>query len=436
MLQNTKMKLLQSKKINAFGGLNFVHHHLSTLEVSALLESQLPCLADNSTYSWSDIFSTLLSIYFCGGDCIEDAKTILKAHVGKNPFFKLCSPDTLLRRLKSLQSPEQTCETTRGKVTHEYNTNDTLAKLNVALLNSLGCFDKEELVIDYDNTIIFTEKQDANMTYKKAHGYQPGVFLLDEKNVLYLENRNGNSDAKAFQSKTLERMFAILESQSIVGKSIVFRADAASHQYEVFKKLKDNHCKFYIGAVTAYVEKLFSTVQHWKKVTDADEDKWIGETTYQPFKKYYTSEEEVPTYRLLVKRSIKQSRQISTTTGDAYAYRAIITNDFTTELGEAVDFYNQRGAAEKQFDVLKNDFGWSRVPFSKLSENCVFMYFSAMCRNLYNSIIETFAKQYKNVRSTDRMKRFVFAFVTIPAVWVTKARQWHLRIYGDVELQI
>ncbi|MBK6785992.1 MAG: hypothetical protein IPG79_21300 [Saprospiraceae bacterium] len=42
-----------------------------------------------------------------------------------------------------------------------------------------------------------------------------GVGILNEQNVLYIENRNGNSDAKAFQLDTLERMFQHLKDNNI-----------------------------------------------------------------------------------------------------------------------------------------------------------------------------------------------------------------------------
>jgi hypothetical protein len=434
MLQNTDMKVISSKKVNAFGGLNFVHDLLQQIGIDKLLESHLPALAPQTQYQWNDIFSTLLSIYFCGGSCIEDAKLILKDHFGYNPFFKLCSPDTLLTRLKSLQVANLTCKTPRGVMEHDYNNNELLGKLNIKVLKSLGVFAKNEVILDYDNTIVFTEKSDCKMSYKKKYGYQPGVCFANGKDVVFIENRNGNCNAKSFQNETLQRMFDLLSEQNVISKYI-FRADAASHQFEVFKTLELNECTFFIGAKNSYVEKRFSTVEKWHKFKEGNEDVWIGETTYTPFLKHYKSGQESKQYRLLVKRTPNRNGQVHLITGDAYEYRAIITNDFEKDLHQAVKFYNQRGAVEKQFDVLKNDFGWSNLPFSHLAENCVFMYFTAMFRNLYDTIIQTFSKRYKNVRATDRMKRFIFTFITKPAVWVKKSRAWCLRVYGEIQLR-
>lgn len=42
-----------------------------------------------------------------------------------------------------------------------------------------------------------------------------------------------------------------------------------------------------------------------------------------------------------------------------------MTNDFDLTNDDVVFFYNARGASEREFDILKNDFGWNKKPFSK-----------------------------------------------------------------------
>jgi hypothetical protein len=429
------MKVLTSKKINAFGGLNFVHQELKCLNLDPLFTETLFDLPGQSTYQWSDIFRTFLSIYFCGGSSIEDAKTILLNHFGKNPFFKLCSPDTIQKRYKELKTKNQTCQTPRGNVTHVYNHNSLLYQLNLKLLKQLGLFNKETITLDYDNTIVFTEKKDSKMTYKRDYGYQPGVCILNEQYVLFVENRNGNSDAKSFQDQTLERMFQQLENYQDY-TFLKFRADAASYQFSVLELLDNKEAKFYIGTRNSYVEQYFAKVEQWTEVQQGNDRISIGQILYSPFQKKYKKGQVPKQYRLLIKRKPNKTGQINAITGDAYDYRAIVTNDFQTSLIEAITFYNRRGNAEKQFDILKNDFGWNYLPFSKLEENTVFMYFSSICRNLYNVIIRSLSKRFKNIRLTDRMKRLVFTIITIPARWVLKARQWQLRVYGKIQLRI
>ena len=426
------MKLLQSSKINAFGGINFVLDEFERLNLGSFLSANLPELAANSAYGWKDLFYTFASIYHCGGDCIEDAKTVLSRQFSANPIFRLCSPDTLLRRFRQLATPGQTCTTPRGRAVHELNYNDRLADLNIKLLKKSGKFNSGATVIDYDNTIVFNEKRDSRMTYKRDYGYQPGVCILNEDSVLYIENRNGNSDAKSFQADTLGRVFSRLEDNGITGID-VFRADAASYQFEVVGLLEGKVKAFYIGAVNSCVEKYFPRITDWQKGKDQKgEDILMGEIEILPFAKHYKAGQEPRAYRLLVKKKLRPDGQVNAFTQEPYDYRAVMTNDLDSNVAEALGTYHRRGAAEKQFDVLKNDFGWNRMPFSSLSENTVFLYFASLCRNLYAVVLEKLCRKFRHLRPTYRIKRFVFQFVAVPAKWVRRSRQWHLRVYGKI----
>ncbi|WP_168191291.1 transposase [Antarcticibacterium flavum] len=139
-----------------------------------------------------------------------------------------------------------------------------LESLNIDILKKLGVFKSDKLTIDYDNTIIFNEKEDSKMTYKRNYGYQPGVCTINEENILYIENRNGNSDAKSFQLDTLKRVFDLLDSQKIK-KVHNFRADAASYQYDVISFLQSKVDNFYIGCRNSYVENIFPKLASGKK---------------------------------------------------------------------------------------------------------------------------------------------------------------------------
>jgi len=434
MRQNNNMKVVQSEGISAFGGVNFVFEDFDKLNLNNFLSKELPPLPPQSQYSWKDIIYSMYSIYICGGSCIEDIEQNLKAHLSNNPFCKIPSPDTILRRLKSLAEESKTCRTKRGIVDHLYCENNRLSSLNIKVLKSLGAFSATTLTLDYDNTIVFNEKADSVLTYKKEKGYQPGVCTINTHQVVYLENRNGNSDAKSFQHQTLGRMFDLLE-QNNVAKMDNFRADGASYQYEVVKLVAEKVSNFYISARNSYVEKYFTQITNWLQTIDSKGDTvWVGDIYYTPFIQQARKEGAKPKeYRLVVKRKKNKSGQLNAITQDAYDYRAIITNDLRKEATEVVLFYNKRGCMEKQFDVIKNDFGWNNMPFSNLSENTVFLYLMAICKNLYHVIIQRFSKRFKGLKSTYRMKKFTFRFIILPSKWIKKSRQNILRIYGRVQ---
>lgn len=430
---NTDMKIQKSYEISAFGGMNFVFNYLDQLGIDKIFTSYLPKLQAQSTYTWKDITYSLLSVYMCGGDCIEDLHTHLKCHFNNNPYVNMPSPDTVLKRLKELSQKNEECQTKRGKITHVYNTNSVMDDLNISVLKKLGCFKQKELILDYDNTIIFNEKSDSKMTYKRDYGYQPGVCTINEELVLYIENRNGNSDAKSFQALTLSRIFDLLNRNKI-RKADHFRADAASYQYEVINLLNQNVKWFYIGCRNSYVEKYYSRISNWEKYEDRiDGTMELGEIIIKPFVKQIKDRKgELKEYRLVVKRKLKEDGQMNLFTQDAYEYRAILTNNINYSKFEIADFYNHRGNVERQFDILKNDFGWNHMPFSNMENNNVFLYFMAIFRNIYAKLIAYFSLKYKYLKPTFRLKKFLFRFIILPARWVYSARQNHLRVYGKI----
>lgn len=427
------MKVINSKHLSAYGGINFVFEHLDSLNLKNILAQNLPALPPQSQYQWSDIFYSFLSIYYCGGDCIEDIGHHLKKHFTDNPFFKMTSPDTLLKRLYQLSEEVHTCTTPRGRVEHQFCTNKVLEKLNISILKQLGLFEHQELVMDYDNTIIFSEKADSKMTYKRGYGYQPGVCTLNEEHILYIENRNGNSDAKSFQGDTFQRVFDML-GENGVDKIHRFRADSASYQFEVVETLREKVGLFYIGCRNSYVEKYFQKMDVWHKAKDKFGEYQVGSVRYIPFKRQAkAAKKEARPYRLVVKRRKKKGNQLDLITGDLYEYRAIITNDFVSPDLEVARFYARRGNMERQFDIMKNDFGWNNMPASTMTRNLVFLYFGSICRNLYNFIIERFSKKVKGLKIGHRMKKFIFRFIILPSKWVFSGRQLKLRVYSDLD---
>jgi len=229
---------------------------------------------------------------------------------------------------------------------------------------------------------------------------------------------------------TLQRMFGALDKYT-TSKVSHFRADAASYQYEVIELLNQKTKFFYIGCRNSYVEKYFPQVQDWTTTQDEFGELQVGSITITPFKHQAKNHKAIPKpYRLLVKRRLKKDGQINMVTQDAYDYRAILTNNFDMTDLEVANFYAKRGNMERQFDILKNDFGWQYLPFSSLNKNSVFLYFSAICRNLYKNVIEHFSAKCKSLKPTYRIKKFIFRFIILPAKWIKQSRQMKLKVYN------
>ena len=425
------MKVLKSSHISPFGGLNFVIEELDRLEIGHLLNQQLPQLANQVKYNWRDLFYSFWSVFFCGGDCAEDLGNNFKRSLSNNPYLNIPSPDRILHRMKHLSSPTIAYNTARGDKEHLFSHNDQLNQLNIKMLKRLFTFKGEGIVLDYDNTMIFTHKADAITTYKHQRGYVPGVGFIGSL-VVYVENRNGNSDAQTLQQDTLKRMFDLLKAENIKIKA--FRADSASYQLSTLDVISSQVKKFYVRTrMSESLNEAIAKIDNWEQIPIEGKTVFRGDTYFIPFHRVAKREKKehlLKTYRLVVTKEKRRDGQINLFTGEAFDYYGIMTNDEKMSNDQIVDFYNQRGAREKEFDVLKNDFGWDKLPFSRLDYNAVYLIATAMCRNLYSHLINFFSKRYKGLSPKFRIKKFIFRFVCIPAKWIRNSRSWKLRIYG------
>jgi hypothetical protein len=150
---------------------------------------------------------------------------------------------------------------------------------------------------------------------------------------------------------------------------------------------------------------------------------------YQPFK--HGKGEDKKTYRLVIMREDTGNSQINLFTEDTLAYRAILTSDRKSTEKEIILYYNQRGAEERTIDMMNNDFGWNRMPFSFLEENTVFLIVMMICRNIYSWLIEKYSGVMSDLKNNFRLKKFIFRFITVPTKWIRRGGQWVLKVYSD-----
>ena len=145
------------------------------------------------------------------------------------------------------------------------------------------------------------------------------------------------------------------------------------------------------------------------------------------FKQFY----EERNYRLVIMREKTNSPQMDLFTKDTMKYRTILTSDWDSSEQEVIEYYNQRGKSEKVFDVMNNDFGWKRLPFSFLDQNGTFMIITAMIKNFYTYFINIVSEKFEDLKPTSRLKRFVFKFITVAGQWIYEGRQYKLRLFSD-----
>ena len=101
--------------------------------LSSVIDSTLGMRCRLYGYQYSEIVRSLMSVYFCGGSCIEDVTTHLMCHLSLHPTLRTCRADTILRAIKELTQDNISYTSDTGK-TYDFNTADML---NTLLLNCL-----------------------------------------------------------------------------------------------------------------------------------------------------------------------------------------------------------------------------------------------------------------------------------------------------------
>ena len=92
---------IKSEKLTPFGGIFSIMEQFDSI-LSSVIDSTLGLRCKSFGYRYSEIIRSLMSIYFCGGSCIEDVTTHLMNHLSLHPTLRTCSSDPILRAIKEL----------------------------------------------------------------------------------------------------------------------------------------------------------------------------------------------------------------------------------------------------------------------------------------------------------------------------------------------
>ena len=416
----TKVQI-KSEKLTPFGGIFSVMEQFDSM-LSHVIDSTLGMRCKLYGYQYSEIFRSLMCVYFCGGSCIEDVSTHLMKHLSLHPRLRTCSADTILRAIEELTCKNTTYTSDSGK-SYDFNIADQMNRLLINSLLKTGQLEAgKEYNIDFDHQYIETEKFDAKPTYKKFLGYGPGVAVIGD-NIVGIENRDGNTNVRFCQKETLKRIFNRLENAGIrISRA---RMDCGSCSEEIVSMV-EAHCKsFYIRAnrCASLYDSMFALTD-WQKVEINGIEFELNSILVEKWKGKQ--------YRLVIQRQRREDSQLDIWEGE-YTYRCILTNDYESTVRDIVEFYNLRGGKERIFDDMNNGFGWNRLPKSFMAQNTVFLLMTAIIRNFYKAIIQKMDVEKFGLKRSSRIKTFVFKFVSVPAKWIRMARQNILNVYTDNE---
>ncbi|HEU0144418.1 MAG TPA: IS1380 family transposase [Nitrososphaera sp.] len=415
------MKVQQVRgAINPFGGIHFVIKQCKTQGLDRFINEQLGSRGEEKQYSYADGLLALAYSHLCGASCCEDINT-LHDHIGYYPGLQLPSTDTVLRIMQALKV--ENTEIDNEGVVHQFNCNEKLNDFLQKLALQTGLLNTgEAYTLDYDNVILENEKYDACPTYKGTTGYQPALAFIG-KHAVFVEGRNGNTPAAYKMAHALKDCFAQLEQNSI--RLQHFRSDSAAYQKDVVEEVVQ-HCRYFYIRIDDS-QRLLDAIQdiprhEWQTITLGYQKVQMVTTPFLPFdgKQAYTA---------VVQRRERKDRQADVFSGTAYSYYAVLTNNEKDSAEWITRFYNERGASEKNFDILNNDFNCHRLPFSFLNANTVYLLLAAMSSLLFEWIKKVFAQRGILVGTAMRIKKFLFDFILLPAKWIKTARQWVLKIF-------
>ena len=157
----TKVQI-KSEKLTPFGGLFPIMNQFDST-LSSVIDSSLGQRCKSFGYQYSEIIRSLMSIYFCGGSCIENVTTHLMNHLSLHPTLRTCSSDTILGAIKDLTQENISYTSDAGK-NYDFNTADTLNTLLLNCMFASGQLKEGEMYdVDFDHQFIETEKYDANL---------------------------------------------------------------------------------------------------------------------------------------------------------------------------------------------------------------------------------------------------------------------------------
>ena len=157
---------IKSEKLTPFGGIFSIMEQFDSM-LSSVIDSTLGLRCKLYGYQYSEIFRSLMCVYFCGGSCIEDVSAHLMKHLSLHPKLRTCSADTILLAIEELTCENTTYTSDSGK-SYDFNIADNMNKLLVNALLKTGLLAAgKEYDLDFDHQYIETEKYDAKPTYKK-----------------------------------------------------------------------------------------------------------------------------------------------------------------------------------------------------------------------------------------------------------------------------
>lgn len=254
-----------------------------------------------------------------------------------------------------------------------------LAGVNAKMLRRvLAEWEHKVLTLDIDSSLVEADKRTALWTYKGFPGYNPLLVWVAELDMFLAGVfRAGNASPQSHIRSLLQWCRKALPA----GIKLRVRSDSAGYRLDVMDYCMKHDIEFVIGADLdpAVLEAIESIPDDkWQLVVRGNDTFLLAETIHVPG--VGNKAWNLPACRLIVTKKLSGQLELFKNPIKQRAIITILPETMTTE--QVLDFYNDRGKAEKAIGELKIGFGLERLPCGQLVANAAFLQTAMIAYNL------------------------------------------------------
>ena len=453
--RNIRYEITERDRGIACGGIGLIHRTVQELRLPERINRSLKLLKLHLPYWESDHVLNIAYNSLMDGTCLEDIELRRQDEV-------------FLDALGAQRIPDPT---TAGDFCRRFEQKDVEALMGALNETRLEVWREqpaeffEEAFIDGDGTLAPTWgecKEGMDISYKGDWGYHPLLIsLANTREPLYLLNRSGNRPSHEGAPEFFDQAIALCRKAGF--RKITLRGDTDFSLTRHFDIWDADRVRFIFGfdaipQLISRAEKLEAAA--WKRLERPAKYERKTEPRRRPenvkarivkqreFESIRLEAEDVaeltyqPThcsrsYRIVVTRKNLTVSRGEKELFDDIRYFFYVTNDLTTPAEEIVLLANDRCDQENLIEQLKNGVRAMGMPVDNLVSNWAYMVMAALAWSLKAwcalRLPETgrWKEKYKAEKhALVRMefKKFVNAFVRLPAIVVKTGRRIILRL--------
>jgi hypothetical protein len=356
----------QGARVTSDGGLILVRELDERLGLSELMERHLTDSrrGKNTQLPLADLLRQSIYRRLAGYEDVNDAERL-----SQDPTFRLIGSKKIRERGAALTSRLQSFET--EVLTQEDNLAG-LAALNRELIAKAEVIDSpRQVVLDMDSTeipVYGEQEQSAYNGHFESTCYHPLLLFNREGGCVAAKLRPGNVHSAAGWE---ELLLPEIECQQLLGREIVFRADAAFAKPELYEALEERDVKYAI--------RLPANDNLQRNITELL-TRPVGRPSYKPVVRFKSFLYQAASWTMVRRVVAKVEFHL----GELFPRVGFIVTNLAADNRAVVRFYNKRGTAERWIKEGKQAVAMTRLSCHRFRANEVRLWLSLIAYNLGN----------------------------------------------------